>query len=209
MPSENKSTAQNCGSTYTSTSLPLSTYIDNTGGFIIPYTNPTYVDGASTITISNPTLWASGTSYTNSIIYNSDVNYKYPKDGEVRIDPDTGESMIFLSDYNEWVECDISEFRKEKDENGNKRIVVSVTFGMSVARLKKKQNERIVLTEKVKKVKVGDILYFSGNVTGINNIAIGNTTLINYIPTYSTGINNITIGGINNNLTFTNNYSIS
>ena len=115
---------------------------------------------------SNVTLWASGTSSIDSYItptYTINNNFKYPKDGEVRIDPETGDFTIFLSEYNEWIDCDV-EFKKIKDENGNKKNVLSISFEFSVVRMKNKQKERMVLTEKIKKVEMLD--FTSGLITG-------------------------------------------
>lgn len=129
----------------------------------------------ATNTSINTNSWISGTTSTHSYLsLDGSINigyfntqpiinpYYYPKDGEIKIDPDTGESSIYLHEYMEWINCDVLEIRKSKDK-GN---IVSVTFDISVVRIKKHQLDRKVLVEKMSKPKTLDSYYSTGLFTG-------------------------------------------
>lgn len=144
--------------------------------------------------------------------HNYNNYYRYSKDGEIRIDPETAISSIFLAEYNEWVECEVLELKSVKDNKGNKINIVSVTFEFSVSRLKKKQRERMVLTEKIKKPIE---LTFTANgtstwITGINTIlgscgsaiTIGSRNWEFNTNIVGTGINPTTITNPQNNLIY-------
>lgn len=153
MPSENLSTTETSTSTSTAT-----------------------INTSCTSSISmNASSWISGTTSTSSYIstdgsinlgyFNTEpvMNpYHFPKDGEIKIDPDTGESNIYIYEYMEWISCDILEIKKSK----NKENIVSVTFDISVARIKKHQLDRKVFVEKMAKPKTFDSDYYTGFFTG-------------------------------------------
>jgi hypothetical protein len=172
-------------SNFTTTTCGNSTTV--TAGQLL--TNPTMTASNNW---SNPSNWISGTtSSASSLVTNgsptltssfNNNSYRYSKDGEVRICPETGESSIYLSDYNEWIECDILELKKTKDKDGNTKNIVSVSFPLSVVRLKNKQKERMVLIEKVNK-------YI------INTGAINDYVLTGFINTTATldYVNSITL----------------
>lgn len=127
--------------------------------------------------IANPG-WVSGTTSIGTVSYPT----SYPKDGEIHMNPETLEFSIFLSEYNKWIPCEVEELRKEKDKDGNIKNIVTVSFGCSVAQMKKKQRERIVMFEKFKKVEslfsfLGNTISFQGNFT------IGNSGFITYTGT--------------------------
>src|ERR1035437_322685 len=103
----------------------------------------------------------SGTSSVQTVM-------SHPKDGEIHMNPETLEFSIYLSEYNKWIPCEIEELRKEKDKDGNIKNIVSVSFGCSVAQMKKKQRERIVMFEKFKKVK--PLWTFMGNTITLDGV---------------------------------------
>jgi hypothetical protein len=190
MPSENKSTCstvQACGEPAIS-GLQSGTATATSGQYLT----------SNALGISN---WISGTTSTSYITadngtYNSPVGindqYRFPKDGEVRIDPETGDSSIYLSDYNKWVECDILELRKIKDENGNQKSIISVSYEMSVVQIKQKQQERKVLIEKVQKYKplefiTSGYINIIGGTGGAITIGQQNQIYINTPATVGTG----------------------
>lgn len=133
MPSQytSNSTVQNYGSSQNAGTIPnkFSDWI---------------VGNTGTVTTSN---------LTNSTSINlnySKNNLKYVRDGELYIDVE-GESFIYFSDSDKWVKCEIEEIRKETDIKGVKRNVFVISFECTVSEMKKREQERCVLTEKVKK----------------------------------------------------------
>lgn len=169
----------------------------------------------------NTSSWVPGTTSTHSYLnLDGSVNigyfntqpiinpYYYPKDGEIKFDPDTGESNIYIQEYMEWISCDVLEIRKSKD----KENIVSVTFDISVARIKKHQLDRKVFVEKISKPRILDSHYgFLTGTTFVGATAIypqsftlntmPNWTITNYNNTTNlvTGTNSIggTIGTSN------------
>jgi hypothetical protein len=139
--------------------------------------------------IANPG-WVSGTTSIGTIA-------SYPKDGTIRMDPDTNEFSIYLAESNEWVPCEVEEIRKEKDEDGKIKNIITVSFGCSVTQMKKKQRERFVMFEKVKKYDLNSIWsssigtsFIGYHTTGTFNTALGYNALV------AGGMNNIAIGSI-------------
>jgi len=152
--------------------------------------------------IANPTPyianlgWVSGTTSIGTIA-------SYPKDGTIRMDPDTNEFSIYLAESNEWVPCEVEEIRKEKDEDGKIKNIITVSFGCSVAQMKKKQRERFVMFEKVKKYDLNSIWSSSigTSFVGYHNVTlqgaityIGGTNLINTGPVTPITINTGGVG---------------
>ncbi len=171
-------------STSTSGQYNLTTPLDVATNYCINNTT-----GAINLTYTNTNTFFPNFSYPS--IQNE---YRIPKDGEIRIDPESGDSFIYLSEYNEWKECDILEIKKDRDANNNIQKTISVIFDFSVALLKQQRNDRIVLTEKIQKT----IIFFDGSNNIIwDSTALGRYTLI--------GGSNITIG--TNHLTTSGYYS--
>jgi len=214
MPTESK-TSTTCGEpvcslTSGSANYQGATTTNTDTGYIGDITNgnglTTIPDYTITTTpyIANPG-WISGTTSVGTYV-------SLPKDGTIRMDSDTMEFSIYLAETNEWVPCEVEEIKKEKDENGNIKNVIIVSFGCSVAYMKKKQQERVVMFEKVKKFDLSNLWGSTTvNGTGTVNSFIGYhttpTSYINYIGGTDIGSSNITIGSVGTIFYDTTNYT--
>ena len=138
--------------------------------------------------ISNPG-WVSGTTSVGTVA-------SYPKDGTIRMDPDTNEFSIYLAESNEWVPCEVEEIRKEKDEDGKIKNIITVSFGCSVTQMKKKQRERIVMFEKVKKIDLHTIWSSSMGTSFVGYHTAGTFNTVLGYNALAGNINNIAIGSI-------------
>ena len=98
--------------------------------------------------------------------------YGFGKDGEIRIDPDTGECKVYIANKTKWIECEILEKKKSTDKNGKKINIFSISFDLNVSDIKEMQKNRNVLVEKTKKL----------SVTILDGINYANTITHTYIP---------------------------
>lgn len=211
MPSENLLSNNTCASTSTeTTSTNCSTNGSiNTNSWI---SGTTSIDSYLSIGGNNLTYGNTNIGYFNT---HSSNNYHFPKDGEIKIDPDTGESHIYIYEYMEWINCDVLEIKKSKD----KENIVSVTFDISVARIKKHQLDRKVFVEKMSKAKILDSYFIGTTLSAATGIfpqsfitnTMPNWTVTNYNNTTNLITNNNSIGittGTNNIVCGNNNIPI-
>lgn len=197
----------NALTTTSSSFAALGEPIGGTAGYIGDITTSTGIgDLLSTITIPDYTItstpyisnlgWVSGTTSVGTIA-------SYPKDGTLRMDPDTNEFSIYLAESNEWVSCEVEEIRKEKDENGKVKNIITVSFGCSVAQMKKREREKIVMFEKVKKYDLTNLWgsTTTGSFAGYHTILqnpityIGGTNVVSPITISTGGFTTITSPG--------------
>lgn len=175
-------------------------------------TSSSYIAGTdiatSSVNLSNITI-TNGTNYisTSQPLYNPITSYSFAKDGEIKIDPDTGECLMFILDKFKWIECEIIETKKTTDELGNKQNVIHISFKISVSEIKKNKNQRTVLIEKIIKPKIETSIYSYDNLNTVYTIPTidtnsiiryinPTTTNLNYVtPTITTGTQNIICGG--------------
>lgn len=120
------------------------------------------------------------TGYINNNLLNGTSvevpnKFKFPKDGEIHIDSETLDSYIYFSDYGGWIICEIEGIKKQIDIDGEKMTIINVSFIENVHQMKKKEKERIVLTEKIQK----EVLWnFSTCTSGFIHTIGGTNTVI-------------------------------
>ena len=137
MPSENKNS--------TSTTIACG---DPSVTGIATYTGT--ADQLLTTTTANNYGWISGTTSISTYGTAGHSDYRYAKEGEVYMDPDTGEWSIYISELGGWVKCEIEGIQRNIDEDGTNTNILIVSFGCSVSYMKKQERERKVMTEKYK-----------------------------------------------------------
>lgn len=154
------------------------------------------------ITTTVNTGWVSGTTSvsTYGTTYNQ-YGYEYAKEGEVYMDPDTGEWSIFISELGGWIKCEIEGIKKTVNENGKKINILEISFDCNVSYMKKQERERKVMTEKIKKQEPIPMFSGSFNINGMTQIIAPYTAIQPVIQptiytapenwiTYTTGTDN-------------------
>lgn len=201
MPSKSQSSTSTilaCGEPNYGTITTTSSQLANLTSTVDTYLS---YDGTNNLLIGGtPIATTAPLTFTTGIntLYNG---YSSPNDGEIYIDSKTTQAYIYLSEYCEWVECDIRKVKKIKFKSGKTKNIVSVSFNFSVTRMKSKRNERKVFFEKTPKE---PILLYSNYINiehilgGYNNTAIGTTTLGNIY------VNNNGNYNFNNNMLLNN-----
>jgi hypothetical protein len=64
----------------------------------------------------------------NFINYNTNTPFGgFGKDGEIRIDPDTGECKFYIASKYKWVDCEILETKNSTDKDGKKITIFSIS----------------------------------------------------------------------------------
>ncbi len=150
-------------------------------------------DVATTLGDTNSYIATTGYNFTN---YNTPFG-GFGKDGEIRIDPDTGECKFYIASKYKWVDCEILETKKSTDKDGKKITIFSISFDISVSDIKQMRENRKVFVEKYKPV----ILELASSINLTYTYA-PNSTLITIPSTYFNlgGTNNLTVdtnGSIN------------
>lgn len=129
----------------------------------------------------------------NFINYNTNTPFGgFGKDGEIRIDPDTGECKFYIASKYKWVDCEILETKNSTDKDGKKITIFSISFDISVSDIKQMRENRKVFVEKYKPVIIGGI----SSSINLTYTYAPNSILTTTPSTYINlgGTNNLTVG---------------